>query len=231
MWAPYSLTTDGYETQFAVNHLGHFALVTNLLNKLKSAPGGARVVTLSSRAHRYGYSGGVRGLFTEHFRDAINDEDEYSAAEAYGQSKLCNILMTSELARRFEGTNVYANAAHPGFVATSLLRHIPDPLASIAELLAMASLRWSTCTAFVNLTNSCKRNCRCVALYRTHRHRLMALSRRFFWQHLPRLRRKTSAGSVSTVHVSWLGITLCRALTTFFAAVRQTTHQSLSWVQ
>ena len=67
MWAPYSLTTDGYETQFAVNHLGHFALVTNLLKKLKDAPGGARVVTVSSMAHQYGYSGGVRGLFTEHF--------------------------------------------------------------------------------------------------------------------------------------------------------------------
>ena len=147
MWAPYSLTTDGYETQFAVNHLGHFALVTILLNKLKNAPGGARVVTVSSRAPQYGYSGGVRGLFTEHFRDAINDEDEYGAAEAYGQSKLCNILMSSELARRLEGTNVYANAAHPGFVATSLLRHIPDSLASIAEFIAMVCARWNSCSA------------------------------------------------------------------------------------
>lgn len=137
MWVPYSLTTDGYETQFAVNHLGHFALVTQLLNKLKGTPSSARVVTVSSGAHQYGYSGGVRGLFTEHFAAAINDENEYSANAAYGQSKLCNILMSSELSRRLEGTNVYANVAHPGFVATSLMRHIPDPLASIAELLAM----------------------------------------------------------------------------------------------
>eukprot|EP01046_Picozoa_sp_COSAG06_P002266 COSAG06_NODE_79_length_25437_cov_12.062673_25_plen_180_part_00 len=139
MWAPYSLTADGYETQFAVNHLGHFALVTNLFKKLKAAPGGARVVTVSSKAHQYGYAGGVRGLFTEHFAAAINDENEYSAGEAYGQSKLCNILMSSELARRFEGTKVYANAAHPGFVATSLMRHFPSVVASIAELLAMVS--------------------------------------------------------------------------------------------
>lgn len=172
MWAPYSLTTDGYETQFAVNHLGHFALVTQLLSKLKSAPGGARVVTVSSKAHQYGYSGGVRGLFTEHFRDAINDESEYSAAAAYGQSKLCNILMTSELSRRLEGTNVYSNVAHPGFVATSLMRHLPSPLAAIAELIAMVSAHWkfsleaSAHAPQMSGSTYLMRGCSCAVLHR-----------------------------------------------------------------
>ena len=138
MAPPFSLTKDGYETQFGVNHLGHFALATQLTKKLKAAPGGARVVAVSSGAHKMGYGGGVRGLFTEHFAVAINDESEYEKWAAYGQSKLCNILMASELARRMEGTKVYVNSAHPGFVKTDLMRHTSPLIETIGYgLLAM----------------------------------------------------------------------------------------------
>ena len=138
MAAPFSLTKDGYESQFGVNHLGHFALVTALVDKLKAAPA-ARVVAVSSMMHQHGYAGGVRGLFTEHFAVAINDESEYSPWSAYGQSKLCNILMMRELAKRLEGTRVSANAAHPGYVATSLQRHIPSFLSKLAYALLALS--------------------------------------------------------------------------------------------
>lgn len=139
MGPAYSLTADGYETQFGVNHLGHFALATALLGKLKaSAP--ARIVTVSSKAHRWTYDGGIRGLYTEHFHASINDEGEYEPWVAYGQSKLCNLLMSLELSRRLAGTKVYANAAHPWFMATDLQRHNSALLAISTALLAMAPI-------------------------------------------------------------------------------------------
>eukprot|EP01049_Picozoa_sp_SAG25_P002642 SAG25_NODE_141_length_14084_cov_356.219148_4_plen_353_part_00 len=137
MAPPFALTQDGHEMQFGVNHLGHFALVTALLDKLKaSAP--ARIVTVSSKAHQWTYTGGIRSLFTEHFAAAIDSEEEYDPWAAYGQSKLCNLLMNLELSRRLASTKVYVNAAHPGFVATELQRHHATLLALPTALLALA---------------------------------------------------------------------------------------------
>ncbi|TFE00763.1 SDR family oxidoreductase [Jeotgalibacillus sp. R-1-5s-1] len=103
------LTDDGFESHLGVNHLGHFLLTNLLLDELKAADQG-RVVTVSSGAHKWG-----RIDFDDpHF------EKGYSVAKAYGRSKLANILFTKALAKRLEGTNVTANAVHPGAVSTNL---------------------------------------------------------------------------------------------------------------
>jgi len=104
-----TVTTDGIETSFAVNHLAPFLLTNLLLDRLRrSAP--ARVVTVSSEAHRFG-----RLDF-----DDLGNERRYRFMRVYGQKKLANILFTAELARRTEGTGVTANSLHPGAVATGL---------------------------------------------------------------------------------------------------------------
>ncbi|MBQ1081041.1 oxidoreductase [Nocardiopsis sp. B62] len=108
MAIPESRTSDGFETQFGVNHLGHFAL-TNLL--LEHVTG--RVVTVSSGLHR-----SVNRIDFEN----PNLEGRYTPYRAYGQSKLANLLFTLELQRRLDevGSSVLATAAHPGYAATNL---------------------------------------------------------------------------------------------------------------
>lgn len=104
------LTADGFEATFGVNHLGHFLLTKLLLERLKrSAP--ARIVNVSSVAHRFAVGG-----FS--FADPQFERRRYRGVAAYNQSKLANILFTMELARRLAGTGVTANALHPGAVAT-----------------------------------------------------------------------------------------------------------------
>lgn len=104
-----SLTADGIETVFAVNHLGYFLLTNLLLERLKeSAP--ARIVNVASDAHSWG---------TIDFDD-LGGERSYRSMRIYGRSKLANILFTYELARRLEGTGVTVNCLHPGAVATRL---------------------------------------------------------------------------------------------------------------
>ena len=102
-------TVDGFETTFAVNHLGPFLLTRLLLDRLVEAPA-ARVVTVASSAHR----SARHGLDM----DDLGSTRSYRAMRVYGASKLANILFTTELARRLEGTGVTANCCHPGTVAT-----------------------------------------------------------------------------------------------------------------
>lgn len=119
-----SVTEDGLETQFAVNHLAPFLLTRLLLDALRSsAP--ARVVTVSSEAHRRG----------EIDFDDLQGERRYSPLEAYAQSKLANVLFTLELARRLEGTGVTANALHPGAIATKLLYAAFPPIRLVRPFL------------------------------------------------------------------------------------------------
>jgi len=111
MALPYRKTADGFEMQLGTNHLGHFALTGLLLETLLATPG-ARVVSVSSGAHRIG-----RIRF-----DDLQSERRYSKWQAYGQSKLANLLFSYELARRAEkaGVDLTALAAHPGYAATNL---------------------------------------------------------------------------------------------------------------
>lgn len=109
MAPPYQVTQDGFESQFGINHLGHFALTGLLLDKLVSTPG-SRVVTTSSGAARMG-----RINF-----DDLQSEKRYIRYQAYGQSKLANILFAFELNRKLEGTGSLSLAAHPGYAATHL---------------------------------------------------------------------------------------------------------------
>jgi NAD(P)-dependent dehydrogenase (short-subunit alcohol dehydrogenase family) len=102
-----TLTPDGYETTFAVNHLSYFLLTQELLPLLKaSAP--ARVVNVASQASR------ARALEL----DDLNNERRWTKFGSYGRSKRANLIFTFELARRLEGTGVTANAVHPGGVRT-----------------------------------------------------------------------------------------------------------------
>jgi len=120
-----SLTQDGLESTFAINHLAYFLLTRLLLDLLeKSAP--SRVVNVSSAAHHYG-------------KLAINSwptANNYSAFGAYANSKLANVLFTYELARRLEGTGVTVNCLHPGGVGTNLFRGLPKFLQAAIKLIA-----------------------------------------------------------------------------------------------
>jgi NAD(P)-dependent dehydrogenase (short-subunit alcohol dehydrogenase family) len=111
MIPPLGRTAEGFETQFGTNHLGHFALTNLLLERVSG-----RVVTVSSNAHRQG---------AIDFDDLNWERKSYSAWRAYGQSKLANLLFTSELQRRLSeaGSPVIATAAHPGWTATNLQSH------------------------------------------------------------------------------------------------------------
>ncbi len=107
-------TADGFELQFGTNHLGHFALTGLLLDRIRGTHG-ARVVTVSSNAHRMG-----KVDF-----DNLNAERSYKRWGAYGLSKLSNLLFTYELQRRFEafGGDVLAVASHPGYSSTNLQKY------------------------------------------------------------------------------------------------------------
>ena len=105
----------GLERQFFTNHLGHFVLVTGLMEHLTET---ARVVMLSSGAHRFA----KLGLEL----DNLSGEADYDAWRMYGRSKLANILFARGLATRFTGTGRTANAVHPGVIDTNLGRHVED---------------------------------------------------------------------------------------------------------
>ena len=122
MIPPLSRTADGFELQFGTNHLGHFAL-TNLLLPHVAADG--RVVTVSSDAHRAG---------AIDFDDLNWERRRYRPWRAYGQSKLANLLFTTELQRRLTeaGSTVKATAAHPGYAATNLQSHSGSRLLAFA---------------------------------------------------------------------------------------------------
>lgn len=114
MHPPFGKTKQGFETQFGVNHLGHFALTGLLLDLIIRTPH-ARIVTVSSMAHRFGRID---------FED-LNAEKGYRANAAYGQSKLANLLFTYELQHKLQatGSDTIAVAAHPGWTATNLQQH------------------------------------------------------------------------------------------------------------
>ena len=125
-------TEDGYELTFAVNHLAPF-LLTNLLLDLLRSSAPARIVTVSSAAHRGG---------DIDFDNLQYEKGGYTQLRAYGRSKLANVLFTRELARRLSGSGVTANCLHPGAVATNIWSHTRwyvRPLLSAAKMLMLSS--------------------------------------------------------------------------------------------
>ena len=117
MMPEFALSEDGYESQIQTNHLGHFLLVKLLESHIKKSK--TRIVTVSSTAHEGTYAGGI--VF-----ESFTNGSGYNPVYAYGQSKLANLLFSQELARRYNGTGVTANALHPGLVHTDLSRHIEE---------------------------------------------------------------------------------------------------------
>jgi NAD(P)-dependent dehydrogenase (short-subunit alcohol dehydrogenase family) len=135
MASPETRTPEGWELQFATNHLGHFALATGLHGALAAA-GGARVVSVSSSAH-------LRSpvVFTDiHFR-----ERPYEAWSAYGQSKTANVLFAVEATRRWAGDGITVNALMPGAIRTNLQRHVSEEeLDRARERAGGGGPRWKT---------------------------------------------------------------------------------------
>lgn len=114
MALPQREVRHGLELQFLTNHVGHFILVTGLLDRLDA---NARVVVLSSAAHRQAPAGGIDF-------DNLDSAKSYAPWTAYGRSKLANLLFARALARRLPPGQA-ANAVHPGVIATNLARHMP----------------------------------------------------------------------------------------------------------
>lgn len=116
MIPPYQLTKDGFESQFGVNHLGHFYLTGLLLDRIVATPD-SRIVVISSLAHKSG----------EINFDDLQSKEKYTPMVAYQQSKLANIMFAFELQRRLEvaGYHTIAVAVHPGVSNTNLGQHVP----------------------------------------------------------------------------------------------------------
>jgi NAD(P)-dependent dehydrogenase (short-subunit alcohol dehydrogenase family) len=121
-------SVDGIEMTLALNHLAYFLLTNLLLDLLKSsAP--ARVVSVSSQAHRF-----VSGLDF----DDLEHRKSYRGFRVYGESKLANVLFSAELARRLAGTGVTSNALHPGFVASNFFA-APGMKPLLGRLMALSA--------------------------------------------------------------------------------------------
>ena len=108
----YGATGEGFERTFATNHLGHFLLTSLSLEHLRAAPS-ARIITVSSAAHRTAKLDGIWSY----------QEHGYDRRQAYAKSKLANILFAFELARRLQGTRIVSNAVDPGVVSTNFARN------------------------------------------------------------------------------------------------------------
>jgi NAD(P)-dependent dehydrogenase (short-subunit alcohol dehydrogenase family) len=116
MACPQTRTPQGFELQFATNHLGHFALAAGLRRALAAADG-ARIVSVSSRAH-------LRSPVV--FDDIHFLERAYEPWDAYAQSKTANVLFAVEATRRWADDGITANALQPGTVRSNLQRYITD---------------------------------------------------------------------------------------------------------
>ncbi len=124
MATPLMRTPEGWELQFATNHLGHFALATGLHDALAEARG-ARVVSVSSAGHRFSQVV---------FEDIHFQRRAYDPWLAYGQSKTANILFAVEATKRWASDGITVNALMPGLIQTNLSRHLPQE--DLDELIA-----------------------------------------------------------------------------------------------
>jgi NAD(P)-dependent dehydrogenase (short-subunit alcohol dehydrogenase family) len=136
------LTPEGWEMQFATNHLGHFALALGLHDALAGA-GDARIVSLSSRGHLRSLSSDGHRQSPLIFEDLHFSSRPYDPWLAYGQSKTANVLFAVEATRRWSGDGITANAVHPGAIAdTNLSRHLDSKY--LADLHASGVYKYKT---------------------------------------------------------------------------------------
>jgi NAD(P)-dependent dehydrogenase (short-subunit alcohol dehydrogenase family) len=135
MASPLMRTPQGWEMQFATNHLGHFALATGLHPSLAAA-GGARIVSVSSSAHH-------RSPVV--FSDIHFEHRPYEAWSAYGQSKTANVLFAVEASKRWADDGITVNALMPGGIRTRLQRYITDEeLDRLRAAAGGAAANWKT---------------------------------------------------------------------------------------
>jgi NAD(P)-dependent dehydrogenase (short-subunit alcohol dehydrogenase family) len=135
MAAPLMRTPQGWEMQFATNHLGHFALATGLHRALAGA-GGARVVSVSSSAHH-------RSPVV--FEDIHFERREYEPWSAYGQSKTANILFAVEASKQWASDGITVNALMPGGIRTNLQRYVSEEeLDRLRAVAGAANVKWKT---------------------------------------------------------------------------------------
>ncbi len=130
MFAPYGKTAQGFEQHFGINHFGHFALTGLLFDILNRTPN-ARIVTVSSNIHRIG---------TIDF-DNLNWDHGYNPQQAYGRSKLANLLFTYELQRRLTAARKHtlSVAAHPGSTSTNLTRYSGAGVQFVGRMISQRS--------------------------------------------------------------------------------------------
>ena len=146
MALPKLAQAHGYELQFFTNHIGHFMLVTGLLEQLGER---GRIVMLSSSAHRMAPAAGIEF-------DNLDGRKHYGSWAAYGQSKLANLLFAKQLARRLAGSQRTSNAVHPGVIRTNLQRHMNPLIAgvlAVAGPLALKSVAQGAATQVYAATN------------------------------------------------------------------------------
>jgi NAD(P)-dependent dehydrogenase (short-subunit alcohol dehydrogenase family) len=135
MASPLMRTPQGWEMQFATNHLGHFALATGLHRALVAADG-ARIVSVSSSAHH-------RSPVV--FDDIHFEHRPYEPWLAYGQSKTANVLFAVDASKRWAGDGITANALMPGGIRTNLQRYVSDEeLSRLRAAAGGATLKWKT---------------------------------------------------------------------------------------
>jgi NAD(P)-dependent dehydrogenase (short-subunit alcohol dehydrogenase family) len=133
MWTPYRLTTDGFESQLGTNHLGHFAFAGLIKDHITE-----RLVTVSSLYQRYGSFGDGS---PQEIRRRCLGQVAYSSRDAYGDSKLANMLFTEEIGRRREANvwKFFAVAAHPGWSNTSLFGEASSSRGAFGKMAALSS--------------------------------------------------------------------------------------------
>ncbi|GAA4909312.1 SDR family oxidoreductase [Mucilaginibacter defluvii] len=188
MFPQRELSKDGFEKTFAVNHLAHFALFHHLLPLLQK--GQARVISLSSEAHRVGKID----------LDGINSEKKYSLMRVYGMAKLFNIFFTKSVAEKYQDKGITAFAVHPGVVNTSFgtgtggftgfMLSLARPFMITAEQGAKTSVYLATQTGLHTKSGSYFKKCKVAGTSSaandvTAREKLWQLSEELLKQHPP----------------------------------------------
>ncbi len=139
------LTKDGFEKNFAINHLAQFLLTFLLLDILKNTEN-SRIISVSSEAHR----------FTNINFDDLQSEKNFNNFKAYGQSKLANILFIKKLATLLEGTSTTANCLHPGVVATNLFDKMGGIMKNIFNLFMITPEKGAETTIYLAISDEVK---------------------------------------------------------------------------